>query len=591
MMGREFEDAIMKIKDLKEKNLFHNYIDYIRFPFYKNLELNSRINFDFPITILIGANGSGKSSALHAVFGMPEGYSTGNFWFSTSVDPIEDSSENRPGFVYGYKLNNEEIEVVKTRIGKSKGTHYWEPSRPLIKWGMTAKHGKRNPTIKKEVLYLDFRSELSAYDKYFYFTNFKPTKTIKSIQDSIRIKSKYLNDAITFDKELDIRKRKIRKPIILSPEALTETNNILGKNYTQCKIIDHNLYSIMEGSTIYFKTAEIGYSEAFAGRGEFAVVKLVHAVLKAKINSLIILDEPEVSLHPAAQEKLVLFLLTQCIKNKHQIVISTHSPKFVEGFPDEAIKLFHQINPPRFSIKNNCHYLEAFQYIGERTITESKKIIYVEDSAASKLILRIIESMGNEFPIKFAVNYLPGGGEQYYYKAASYCQENEKNKFIILDGDLEREIVDLGQTSNENANNKTFLENEILKATGIKINSLKFSLDSSSEGDDSQKIEVYQKYLNYLKSNLRYFPDNKIPEDLLWDEDFAFKLLKLYSISYSPKSILTSKEKILEITELIYGDKQNYTAVLELFIKDFISNKNDDYKKIVQLIKDFERLK
>ncbi|MBK7242456.1 MAG: hypothetical protein IPH98_01170 [Saprospiraceae bacterium] len=199
--------------------------------------------------------------------------------------------------------------------------------------------------------------------------------------------------------------------------------------------------------------------------------------------------------------------------------------------------------------------------------------------------------MGNEFPIKFAVNYLPGGGEQYYYKAASYCQENEKNKFIILDGDLEREIVDLGQTSNENANNKTFLENEILKATGIKINSLKFSLDSSSEGDDSQKIEVYQKYLNYLKSNLRYFPDNKIPEDLLWDEDFAFKLLKLYSISYSPKSILTSKEKILEITELIYGDKQNYTAVLELFIKDFISNKNDDYKKIVQLIKDFERLK
>ncbi|MBK8482997.1 MAG: hypothetical protein IPL31_01215 [Saprospiraceae bacterium] len=150
MMGKEFEGAIKTIKGLKEKNLFHNYIDYIRFPFYKNLEFNSRINFDFPITILIGANGSGKSSALHAVFGMPEGYSTGNFWFSTSVDPIEDSSENRPGFVYGYKLKNEDIEVVKTRIGKSKGTHYWEPSRPLVKWGMTAKDGKRNPTIKRK---------------------------------------------------------------------------------------------------------------------------------------------------------------------------------------------------------------------------------------------------------------------------------------------------------------------------------------------------------------------------------------------------------------------------------------------------------
>ena len=59
-------------------------------------------------------------------------------------------------------------------------------------------------------------------------------------------------------------------------------------------------------------------------------------------NSLIILDEPEVSLHPGAQEELKIFLLEQILIKRLQIIISTHSPKFSEFLPDDAIKLFYQ---------------------------------------------------------------------------------------------------------------------------------------------------------------------------------------------------------------------------------------------------------
>ena len=38
------------------------------------------------MTVLVGKNGSGKSSTLHALFGSPNGYNLGDFWFSTEVD-------------------------------------------------------------------------------------------------------------------------------------------------------------------------------------------------------------------------------------------------------------------------------------------------------------------------------------------------------------------------------------------------------------------------------------------------------------------------------------------------------------------------
>ena len=53
----------------------------------------------------------------------------------------------------------------------------------------------------------------------------------------------------------------------------------------------------------------------------------------------ILLDEPEVSLHPGAQERLVEFLFEQIKKHKHQVVVSTHSPSIIRHLPPEAIKV------------------------------------------------------------------------------------------------------------------------------------------------------------------------------------------------------------------------------------------------------------
>lgn len=147
----QMQMTIETIKRMKNSGVFINYIEYIDFPFYKNLIPRTRINFEFPMTVLIGKNGSGKSSTLHALFGAPQGYTCSDFWFSTDVDPIAESGD-RNRYFYGYVENKDSDikEVMKLRMKRGSETKkedldYWETSRPLMKDGML--QSKRNSPV------------------------------------------------------------------------------------------------------------------------------------------------------------------------------------------------------------------------------------------------------------------------------------------------------------------------------------------------------------------------------------------------------------------------------------------------------------
>ena len=107
-----------ELEILLEKKQLEPYIRHIRFPSYKNISNNLKIELTYPITAIVGQNGTNKSSILKALYGCPDGYNVGNFWFSTEVDPILDS--NRSRFIYGYlnKHHGEIVEVIKSRINK-----------------------------------------------------------------------------------------------------------------------------------------------------------------------------------------------------------------------------------------------------------------------------------------------------------------------------------------------------------------------------------------------------------------------------------------------------------------------------------------
>ena len=385
-MTGDIRNLVETIKRIKHADGYKYYIDYIQFPFFRNLELDQRINFTFPLTVFVGPNGSGKSSTLHAIYGCPEGKTPYDFWFATDVDPVVyqlESRDLRHSFFYGYKNENgEELQVVKARIKRKDNPNYWETSRPLISYGMNPPpDGKeRNEPIKKNVVYLDFRSELSAFDKYFYFEMPPENLVSKTKQDYLRYKSKYLKylfDLVTTEIKSPHGYKQNEKLVNLNKEELVIISEILGKNYTSGKVLKHKLYHTW-GFSILLKTKFHEYTEAFAGSGEMSIVRLVQNILNAPEGSLILLDEPEVSLHPGAQKRLKCFLLDQIKKNKHQIVISTHSPAIIGGLPKEAIKVFFQKEDTgKFIVKENILAEEAFYFIGHEV--GDKINVIVED--------------------------------------------------------------------------------------------------------------------------------------------------------------------------------------------------------------------
>ena len=143
-MDGNLQSLISEVDKIKKHNQIKKYIDFIQFPFYRNIDLNTRINFPFPLTVFIGQNGCGKSSCLHALFGAPINHTPYEFWFDTKIDPITyyNEQKKRHSFWYSFKNERNEVkQVIKARIKRGEDPNYWETSRPLTWAGMAKTKG------------------------------------------------------------------------------------------------------------------------------------------------------------------------------------------------------------------------------------------------------------------------------------------------------------------------------------------------------------------------------------------------------------------------------------------------------------------
>ena len=591
---------INKLLNLSHKNKIHTnfpqYILSITFPYYKNLEQGSKINFDFPLTVFVGPNGSGKSSALQAIYGCPGNNSTGNYWFSTALDPIKEVSNKGLRNSYWYEYFNSEanrkVQVLKYRIkyrkkqtdGKIKNIiDYWEPSRPGLKYGMEmlqelddnevipGRSKTRWNTINKNVIYLDFRSELSAFDKYFYFSNAPRLIKYYFKQDYIRYFSSYLYKIFKNNlNSFKLRgKEKVFERYKFSDDELEMISDILGRRYQAATLIEHNLYK-QKGSSVLFQTTDKKYSEAFAGSGELSVAKLVYNINKAEKNSLILLDEPEVSLHPGAQKRLKNFLLKQIHTNRHQIIISTHSPALIEELPAIAIKVFNQTPSGTFRIISEVSPELAFQYIGHTN--SDKNEIIVEDSAAKQLLIKILKHMGNEFRNLFLVNEYPGGAKDMFKEMVVFARMNEKKKFFWFDGDQKSDEI----PNNESISN-TDLDALIKKITNIDSNSFQFVANSNQP---KQIMEEKRKFLSYLKSYTFFLPCDD-PEDII---------LECSTLENKPKIDNSDSKSVIEKWTKSRLDDECDSNDISTFRKELLSSLDYNHKYIKSIVNNINKI-
>lgn len=600
--NEDVQENFKTLSQMLKANAIKDYIHYIDLATFKNFERASRINFVHPITVLAGKNGLGKSSCLHALYGVPLNKNIGTFWFSTAVDPIrERGSADRNRYYYGYGENRK--EVLYSRIDRPGKPDYWETSRPLKLLGMKKIEDEgitRNSPVRKNVEYIDFRSELSPYDQYYYFSDFKKTTRMRTKQDFIRERSKFLEEVLRTNSYVKKWTKVIGyAPVELSEEELEVIKFILDKSYKKALSVKHSFFTKEFKESIIFYNNDFNYTEAHAGSGEISVVRIVRKIFSADENSLILLDEPEVSLHPEAQKRLILFLSRMAINKKLQIVISTHSTDIIEQFSKESIKLlFQPENGVKIKIIEDVQPVNVFSNLG-RTLP-TKEIVFVEDYLVKLIFEKIIQlsedkeisSLKNSLEFKF----YPGGESYLKTTFIPSTLHSSNATSVIFDGDQNKKIP-LEKLKFSSNPNKKFVElkNVIEELTDIKFKSISFPLDSSQEKKLTLKIEIMEKYIEYFSEHVKYLP-KLIPEDILWKENCVeYHISRIADKTFESFDELdvNSKEKIYQMC-LAFEKKQTvsereYQNMLEMLVRSWIEAKDEDYQYVLEILKHYSK--
>lgn len=535
-----------------EKN-FEPFIKYLRLYNFKLLNDGTRIDFNFPIKFIVGENGCNKTSILQALYGCPDGYSIGKYWFDTETDHIQN---DRASIIYGYKNKymNYDVETIKRRITRhydnsSKiNPDYWETARPLITLGMSKfnleelqrkskerridikeinKSSTRWDAIRKNVVYIDCKEYLSAFDLYFYHMDFKKSKKVESLQEFIRQRSEKVNEAIknNMDSYIFRNIQRIGYNKSLPPQVCRKVSQIMGEDYCEIKVLTHTFYQnisngLKASPTIWIRKNDgLIYTEAFAGTGEARIINIVSKIMEAPKNSLILLDEPEISLHPNAIKELQTFILEQCLENKHQIVVTTHSPDLISGMPNKALCYLSKEKGGVVCHDNIPSERLFYDYSG---YVENKINIFVED----KLDMRIVnKAIANDQLLKkkIHVGYIPGGAENIIKNEITSVSKGS-NTFYILDGDKDKrekffkkykqEVTEnlLELLPNGKVNDSKYLKDIISTLTGFDI---KFNVSGNSGNVNSKELIEHQKeFINFWVKNVHFFsfdtPENQM---------------------------------------------------------------------------------
>ncbi len=438
------EDLIVAVRTKFANNEFDKFIHTMHFPKFKNFAPGAKIECRFPITVLVGPNGGGKSSILQAAWGMPLGSSTSRFWFSTPVDPIDFDGPDQNRYWYSHFVAALGRTVQSRKMCGRKRNGYWEPTRPARREGMEpmpikdainspfmSDSGDRWSQVVRTPHYINAKAESSAFDRFFYSST---VATLDAKQDYFVRYSRQLKRIIdgNLTKHEYYGKERVSANFLLSPKQLAVVNSILEKKYKSARYVSHCLYDKNFSPSVIFETSRRSYSECFAGSGELAIVNCVLALDRLSKFDLLLLDEPETSLHPGAQIKLIEHILQLVNEKQIQVLVSTHSAEFVKALPVEALVVLDE-SPAGISPRVQPSKASAFQRLGQ--IDKDRITILTEDKLLKAMVERAVSQLPKELTKKIdVVAANVGASEMLSNQTRAYAQTNAKT-IMVFDGD------------------------------------------------------------------------------------------------------------------------------------------------------------
>ena len=351
----------------------------------KNLKgiKDAEFNFTETLTAIMGVNGSGKTTVIHAlacVYQPLNNKKGENHKFSEFFVPNTDSF-----------WKGSEFDVINKKIGEdepitkkyTKTVDRWKP--------------KYSNRIKRDVYYIGIDTCLPDIEKE------KKNRIIYS--------SSYKKDKI-------------------SEKIIKEAAYVLNKSY---KSLLDNSFNEKHFPGVELESG-LKYSSLSMGTGEQRTIKILETVFNADPYSLILIDEIDLLLHVSALKRLI-YRLYEMAKNKNiQIIFTTHALEIVELTDYVGIQYISNISTEKTNVYSMINSDLIYNLTGENN---SPLKIFVEDELAKAIVKKLLRIMGMSAKAD-VIKY--GAIENAFTIAAAKVLSGEDctNILILLDGDKYR---------------------------------------------------------------------------------------------------------------------------------------------------------
>lgn len=310
------------------------------------------------------------------------------------------------------------------------------------------------------------------------------------------------------------------------------------------------------------------------------IASMVDRIEKLPSKSLLLLDEPEVSLHPEAQKRLICYILDVIKRKKLQIIITTHSTHIIEKLPKSAIKCFRMMEDGTIVIEENVFFQNAFLELGANLI--DKKHIIVEDDLARMILNHILKAERlNEL---LQVEFYPGGASNIKkYTILTYSKTRVTNRYILFDGDQKKDDIPDFIRIPEADKTYEYLKDVFKKVVDIDVDKIDWGVDANRQAgrkNTQQERELILSYLEFYKTHVAFLPQI-IPEDIIYNEE-RLKVLLGEDGFPDVSEEKNSKARLKKISDIT---GQDIGAIEYQLVYWFVKQKNADYIDILTKLK------
>jgi len=409
----------MKIKNLHIKE-------------YNGLE-KLDINFEsegkvLDLVVLAGINGSGKTRVLESI----------RYWFemfrSKAVN-VELFYEENEREVLESLMNSEGLTEIEKEMQKE--IEYTDCLRNIKFYNYDYRHNKtENRNYNSKIISKSFE-KLKIFPKLIYVpteinfeeikkaqTNLKKEYRFINIVDSYEIKDipSYIATRISkvANEEENLTMGQVRKKVFAEINGIFEILELDVKLSEISK--DENSMPIFTDSS----GKKFGINELSSGEKQLFLRTLAIKMLEPE-NSIIMIDEPELSLHPKWQQKIVD--VYRKIGRNNQIILATHSPHILGSVEKENIILLEKNENGIVKVKMGDEFGNSYGQTTGRILEDIMGLETDRNPNVNNLLNLVKEMIKND-------NYENSEFKEKYTKIKDILGEDDRDLFLV-DMDLQ----------------------------------------------------------------------------------------------------------------------------------------------------------